>query len=144
MSDDPVSVLGIRQAVVDPSGSGGQRRQIPRGCVVPNWKERLQIGRGRNVVGLYHAITTQTPSKFVVESQVFTAYFQVVPSERSRHVISNRLSVLKDVQRAGADRVATQNDDHGTSVQDRVIWKIGAFPPDRRLVLPLVIGKPAF
>ena len=67
-----------------------------------------------------------------------------MPSERGREVIPNGLRVLQDVQRAGSDRVPAQHDNDGTSVQHRVIWKILALPSDCRLVLPLVIGKPAF
>src|SRR5881296_3139976 len=76
--------------------------------------------------------------------QIFAAHFQVMPSERGREVIPNGLRVLQDVQRAGSDRVPAQHDNDGTSVQHRVIWKVLALPSDCRLVLPLVIGKPAF
>ncbi|PYS05688.1 MAG: hypothetical protein DMG17_33765, partial [Acidobacteria bacterium] len=61
MPDDPVSVLRIRRTVVDPPGDGGQGRQIPCGCVVPNWEERLEIGWWRCSIGDNYAITPQTP-----------------------------------------------------------------------------------
>src|SRR5262249_15122808 len=123
--------------------TGGQRRQVPCGCVVPDWEERLQIGRRRYVISLYHAITPQTPSKLVVVSQIFAAHFQFVPSERGREVIPNGLRVLQDVQGAGSNRVPAQHDNDGTSVQPGVIWKILALPSDCRLVLPLVICNPS-
>ena len=144
MAYDLVSVFSIRQTVVNPTRDRCQRRQVPCRCVVPNWEERLEVRRWRCDVGLYNAITSQTPPELVVKSQVLPAEFQVVPSKRGREVIPNGLGVLQNVERAGADRIAAQHDNHGTPVQDRVIWKVPALPSDSRLVLPLVIRKPAF
>src|SRR5215467_11588526 len=106
MAYDLVSVFGIRQTVVNPPRARCQRRQVPCRCVVPNWEERLDVRRWRSDVGLYDAITSQTPPELVVKSQVFPAKFQVMPSQRGREVIPNGLSVLQNVERAGADRIA--------------------------------------
>src|SRR5437762_8845408 len=144
MPDDAVPMLGIRQAVVDPAGNGGQRRQIPCGCVVPNREERLEI-RGRSCrIGLYYAITSPTPPKIVVESHVLAAHFEVVPPQRSGEVISNGLGVLKNIQWAGANRVPTQHDDYRSAVHHGLIGKVVTLPSSGRLVLALVIGQTSF
>src|SRR5438105_2746102 len=142
--NDPVAMLGIGQAVVDPPGNGGQRRQIPCGGVVPNREKGLEIGGWRSRIRLYDAITSQTPAKLIVESHVLAAHFQVVPPQRSAEVISNGLCVLKNIQWAGADRIATQHDDYRSAVQDRMIRKISPFPSNRRLILTFVVGEPSF
>src|SRR5262245_20692339 len=127
--------------MVDPPRNGGERRQIPRGCVVPDREERLEIRRRSCRIGLYYAITSQAPSELIVESQILTAQFQVVPAERGRKVVPNRLGVLKNIQRARPDRIAAQHDNHGPSVQDWVIGKIATLPSDRGLVLSLVMRQ---
>src|SRR5881296_3139974 len=89
--------------MVDPPGNGGQRRQVPCGCVVPNREQRLQIGRGRNVIGLYHAITPQTPSKLVVVCKYSPPIFrscrpsEVVRSSRTDCVSCRMFSGLAPI-----------------------------------------------
>ena len=108
-------MLGIRQRVGDKPRDGGQRRQIPGGRVVPDRKERLDIGGHCCGGGVNHAITAQTPLELVVEPQVLAANLHVVtpaPLVRGSEVVAKRLCVLKDVLIIGADGVAAQTDHH--------------------------------
>ena len=141
--DDGVPVLRVRQGVIDPPRDGGQRRQIPRRGVVPDRKERLEIGRRRPAPRVNLAHAPQAPPKLVMEPHVIAAHFHVVtstPFVRRGEVIANRLGVLQDVERAGANGVAAQQDDHRSAVKDGIVGEVPALPPDAGLVLPVVVG----
>src|SRR5437867_4914974 len=141
--DNVVPVLRIGGRMENKTGDGGERRQIPGGRVVPNWKKRLEIRRRSCSIGPDLAVTAQTPAKLVVVSHVFATQFQVMLPKRGGEVITNRPRVLQNVDWAGADGISAQYHDHRTPTQHGMIWKVTALPSDARLVLPFVIRQAA-
>src|SRR6058998_970743 len=138
-----VPVLRIGGRMENKTGDGGERREIPGGRVVPNWKKRLESRRRSCSSGPDLAVTAQTPAKLVVVPHVLAAQFQVMPAERRGEVVADGLGVLQDVDWAGADRIAAQYYDHRTSTQDGMIWEITALPSHAWLILALVVRQAA-
>src|SRR5437667_800499 len=143
VADDVVPVLRIGGRMENKTGDGGERRQIPGGRVVPNWKKRLEIRRRSCSIGPDLAVTAQTPAKLVVVSHVFATQFQVMLPKRGGEVITNRPRVLQNVDWARADSIAAQYHDHRTPTQHGMIREVTALPSDAWLILALVVRQAA-
>ena len=139
--------VGVRDRLAHAHGDRGERRDVPRGGIVPDGEDLLDVG-GNGPVGRIDgagALRTPVDGRRLVD--VLAAHLQVVaaPSiEGDAEVVANRVVVLILVlPDRGTDAVAAEADRDRAAAVDRRAREAAAHPAHVRVAGVVVEGETA-